>query len=89
MEENTSKPGFDVIVRLVTAAASRREAEGQLANIRAAFEQFGAQISTVFSLKNIPEKIDARLYLSQFSRNRNVLLTIFFYGTNSASSQLR
>lgn len=80
MEEKASKPGFDVIVRLVTAAASRREAEGQLANIRAAFEQFGAPNLNSFSRskKHSRKKLMRDYIYRNFSRNRNVLLSRFF-----------
>ena len=40
MEEKAAKVGFDVIIRLVTSAPTRHEAETQLANIRGAFEQY-------------------------------------------------
>lgn len=40
MEEKAAKAGFDTIIRLVTSAPTKAQAEGQLGNIRAAFEQY-------------------------------------------------
>lgn len=42
IEEKASKVGFDVIVRLVTSAATQRDANLQLSNVRGAFEQFNS-----------------------------------------------
>lgn len=40
MEEKAAKVGFDVIIRLVTSAPTKHQADIQLANIRGAFEQY-------------------------------------------------
>ncbi|MCT4592087.1 MAG: type IV secretion system DNA-binding domain-containing protein [Candidatus Gracilibacteria bacterium] len=43
IEEKTNKAGFDIIIRLIATAPDKRTAEGQLGNVKAAFEQFTAQ----------------------------------------------
>ena len=41
MEEKAAKVGFDVIIRLITSAPTKHQADTQIANIRGAFEQYG------------------------------------------------
>ncbi|QQS59152.1 type IV secretion system DNA-binding domain-containing protein [Candidatus Peregrinibacteria bacterium] len=79
MEEKASKPGFDVVIRLVTAAATEREANSQLTNIKASFSQFSAPNLNGFSssTKHSRKKLMRDYIYRNFSRNRNVLLSRF------------
>jgi type IV secretory pathway TraG/TraD family ATPase VirD4 len=49
IEEKAGRPGFDVMVRLITSSKTKREASVQLGNLKAAFEQFGAPGMNGFS----------------------------------------
>lgn len=48
MEEKNTKPGYEVVIRLITAAPTIRQAKAQLSNVRSAFAQFNTTDNNAF-----------------------------------------
>jgi len=60
--EKSSKSGFEVVVRIVTASPTKEEAQINLNNILSSFHQYGSSANNRFTLDKVPE----HLVVSQF-----------------------
>jgi Type IV secretory system Conjugative DNA transfer len=49
IEEKNSQPGYETIIRIVTASSSSREAKAHLTNIKSAFSQYSSTTGNGFS----------------------------------------
>jgi hypothetical protein len=88
IEEKASKSGFDVVVRLVTAAQTKREASGQLANLRGAFEQFNDPNMNGFSktTRHSQKKLMRDYIYRRFSRGK--IMALLHYRKNKQWRQI-
>ncbi|MBU1446412.1 type IV secretory system conjugative DNA transfer family protein [Patescibacteria group bacterium] len=49
IEEKNSQPGYETIIRIITASPSLREAKAHLTNIKSAFSQYGSTTGNSFA----------------------------------------
>lgn len=84
LEEKNSKIGYECLIRIVTAAPSKREAKAQLENIRSAFAQYNSPAANGFYYtKYTSEKKLVREYIyrhnhkpwSHWLRRRKMVLS--------------
>lgn len=76
MEEKNSKKGYEVVIRVVTASKTDREAKSHLANIKSSFVQYSSPNANGFySPKYTSDKTVVRNYiLRNFRRNLRHIL---------------
>ncbi len=79
IEEKAGKSGFDTIIRVVTAAKTKREAELQLTNLNGSFEQFNDPTMNAFSKTTYHSKTKlVRDYIyRRFSRGKIIAILHF------------